>query len=114
VIPVFRQAVFAVVIVLLTPVVVSSQYKERDLSGVVSDARGNALPKVSVELENTRTLAVRSYITGKDGRYYFSGLNDDVDFTLKAKYRDWWSRPKTLSKFNSEAHPVIDLIIPID
>jgi hypothetical protein len=112
--PVFRQVVLAFVIALLTPVVFHGQFKERDVTGVVTDARGNALPKVAVELENTRTMTVRSYITGTDGRYYFSGLNDDIDFTLKAKYRNWWSKPKTLSKFNSEAHPKVDLLIEID
>jgi hypothetical protein len=111
---VFRQVVFAFVIALLVPVACHGQFKERDVAGVVTDARGNALPNVAVELENTRTLTVRSYMTGKDGRYYFSGLNDDIDFTLKAKYRNWWSKPKTLSKFNSQAHPEVDLVIAID
>jgi hypothetical protein len=92
----------------------NAQFKERDVSGVVTDARGNPLPNVAVQLENTGNLAVRSYITGNDGRYYFAGLNDGVDFTLKAKYRNYWSKPKTLSKFNSSAHPEVNLVIPID
>jgi len=92
----------------------SAQFKLRDVSGVVTDARGNALPRVAVELENTRNQTVRSYITGKDGRYHFNGLNDDIDFTLKAKYKDWWSKPKTLSKFDASIHPEVNLVIPID
>jgi hypothetical protein len=91
-----------------------AQFKQRDVSGVVTDARGNALPRVAVQLENTRDLSVRSYITGKDGRYHFDGLNDDIDFTLRAKYRNWWSKPKTLSKFNATVHPELNLVIPID
>jgi hypothetical protein len=111
---VLRQAVLVLVFVQLILAPCNAQYKERDVSGVVTDARGNPLPKVAVQLQNTANLSVRSYITGNDGRYYFAGLNDDIDFTLKAKYRNYWSKPKTLSKFNSLAHPEVNLVIPID
>ena len=109
-----RQVILVSLIALSILAPCSAQFKQRDVSGVVTDARGNALPKVAVELENTANLTVRSYITGKDGRYYFSGLNDGIDYTLKARYRNWWSKPKTLSKFNSSIHPEVDLVIPID
>jgi hypothetical protein len=111
---VLGRFVFASLLALLIYTPSYGQFKERDVSGVVTDARGNVLPKVAVELENTRNLSVRSYITGKDGRYYFSGLNDDTDFTLKAKYRNYWSKPKTLSKFDTSLHPEVNLIIPLD
>jgi hypothetical protein len=109
-----RQVILVFAVALLTLAPCSAQFKERDVTGVVTDARGNPLPKVAVQLENTGNLTVRSFITGKDGRYYFAGLNDDIDFTLRAKYRSWWSKPKTLSKFNSENHPEVNLVIPID
>lgn len=86
----------------------------RPLSGVVTDKRGNALPGAAVQLENTATMVVVSYITDKDGHYHFNLLHDDVDYTVKAKYRNWWSEKKTLSKFDSVKHPEIDLVIPID
>jgi hypothetical protein len=108
-----RRILLGFAVVLLACMQLSAQ-KARDVSGTVTDARGNVLPKVAVTLENANTLAVRSYITGQDGRYHFEGLNDDVDFVLKAHYRDYWSKPKTLSKFNSEPHPVVVLVIPID
>lgn len=91
-----------------------SQYKPRPVIGVVTDKRGNTLPGAAVQLENTFDLTVRSYITGKDGRYHFTGLNDDVDYILRAKYRNYWSEHKTLSKFNSSPHPEVNLVIPID
>src|ERR1700733_2850446 len=111
---VFRQVVLVFTIALLVPAPCMGQFKERDVSGVVTDARGNALPHVAVHLENTKTLAVSSYVTDKDGRFHFNGLNDDTDFTLRAKYRSYWSKPKTLSKFNEEIHPEVNLVIPID
>ena len=86
----------------------------RLVSGVVRDASGNALPASVVQLENELDLSIRSYITGADGRYHFSEVSYDIDYTLKARYRKYWSKAKTLSNFDSASHPEIDLIIPID
>ena len=86
----------------------------RLVSGVVRDASGNALPASVVQLENELDLSIRSYITGADGRYHFSEVSYDVDYTLKARYRKYWSKAKTLSNFDSASHSEIDLIIPID
>jgi len=90
------------------------QVKPRTLTGMVTDKRGNALPGAVVQVENTVSLAVRSYITDKDGNYHFAQLSDDVDFTVRAHYRNYWSEPKTLSKFDASTHPVVNLLIPID
>jgi len=108
------KAGIVIAIALLTWLPCESQYKPRPVDGIVTDKRGNTLPGAIVQLENTRTLIVRSYITRKDGRYHFEGLNDDIDYTLKARYRKYWSAPKTVSKFNSSTHPEVDLMIPID
>jgi hypothetical protein len=86
----------------------------RPLSGMVTDKRGNTLPGAAVQLENTNNLVVVSYIVGKDGHYQFNQLHYDVDYTVKAKYRNYWSAQKTLSKFDASKHPVIDLVIPIE
>jgi hypothetical protein len=101
-------------IVLLTWLPCESQPQSRPVTGLVTDLRGNALPGAVVQLENTVNLSVRSYITRKDGHYFFTGLNSDVDYTLKAKYRNYWSKPKTLSKFDTSTHPEINLVIPIE
>jgi hypothetical protein len=90
------------------------QFEVRCVSGVVTDKRGNALPGAAVQLENLNNLSIMSYITAKDGCYHFNGLHDDIDYTLKAKYRKYWSQRKTLSKFDSSEHPKIQLVIPIE
>ncbi|MGA2715233.1 MAG: carboxypeptidase-like regulatory domain-containing protein [Bryobacteraceae bacterium] len=110
----FKKASILLAIMLLAWLPCEAQYKPRPVVGMVTDKRGNTLPGAIVQLENTRTLAVRSYIIHKDGRYHFEGLNDDIDYKLRAKYRNYWSEPKTLSKFNSSTHPEVDLMIPID
>jgi hypothetical protein len=86
----------------------------RSVSGTVRDKAGNVLPKAVVELENRVNLAIRSYITDAEGKYFFGDLNPDVEFTLKANYKQHWSKTETLSKFNESKHARIDLVIPID
>jgi len=110
----FGKFVFVAAIALLTWVPCGAQYKPRPVIGIVTDKRGNTLLGAVVQLENTRSLSVQSYITHKDGRFEFNGLNDDIDYTLRARYRNYWSEPKTLSKFNSSPHPEVNLVIPID
>jgi len=51
--------------------------------------------------ENTASLLVVSYVPGDDGRYRFNRLHGEVDYTLKEKYQRYWSKRKTLSKFDS-------------
>src|SRR5215470_16085865 len=102
------------VILLVAPFAALPQYNPRGVSGVVTDKRGNALPGSAVLLENSVNQSVVSFITGKDGGYHFDGLRDDIDYTLKARYRKYWSERKTLSKFNAAKRAKINLMIPID
>jgi len=84
----------------------------RSVTGTVRDKFGNALPTAVVELENTRTMAVASYITHADGRYYFHQLSTNIDYTLRARYRTLWSKTKLLNKFDGGARVTIDLEVP--
>jgi len=83
----------------------------RTVTGVVSDKLGNALPGAVVEIENTRSMAIASYITQHDGRYFFHQLSTDNDYTLRARYRSLWSKPRLLNKFTKGARVTIDLQI---
>jgi hypothetical protein len=86
----------------------------RSLRGEVTDKAGNPLSGAVVQIENTKTLDVRSWITDKTGRYCFNELSDDVDYTVRAHYRRSWSRARTLSKFNSKENPQLTLVVPVD
>jgi hypothetical protein len=86
----------------------------RKVSGVVTDKRGNLLPGAVVEIDNTVTMDIQSYIVQKDGQYHFSDLNPDVDFILHANYRGHLSKNWTLSKFNGAKNAKADFVIPID
>jgi hypothetical protein len=109
-----RTILISAMLLLLGVPGVPQLFNLRALNGVVTDKRGNTLPGAAVQLENANTLIVMSYITGKDGHYHFNQLHDDVDYTVKAKYRNYWSEQKTLSKFDSSKTPEIDLVVPIE
>ena len=83
--------------------------KERPVKGVVTDADGNPVSGAVVQLKNTRTMQIRSLITHEKGDYLFTGLSKDVDYEVKAVYKDQSSDPHTLSKLDIRAQPVVNL-----
>ena len=84
---------------------------ERPVSGFVTDAEGKPVEGAIVQLKNTRTLQVRSFITREKGDFYFAGLSKDVDYELLAKSNGHASTAKTLSSFDTKPAPVVNLQI---
>jgi hypothetical protein len=87
----------------------SKEPTERAVSGIVSDANGAPVPGAVVQLKNTRTLQVRSFIAKENGEYNFQGLSTDVDYELKADSNGRTSATKTLSSFDSHPEAKINL-----
>jgi hypothetical protein len=81
----------------------------RTVQGTVTDAAGNPVDGAVVQLKNAKTLQIRSFITKERGGYYFHGLSPDVDYELKAEYKDASSPNKTLSSFDNRKQAVINL-----
>lgn len=81
----------------------------RAVEGTVSDSAGNPVDGAVVQLKNTRTLQIRSFITQDHGAYYFHGLSTDVDYELKADHSGASSGTKTLSSFDSRKKAVMNL-----
>jgi len=82
---------------------------EKSVSGIVTDASGNPVPGAVVQLKNTKTLQVRSFIAKDMGEYYFMGLATDVDYELKADANGKSSGTKVLSLFDSHAEAKVNL-----
>ena len=82
---------------------------ERPVSGVITSADGKPVSGAVVQLKNTRTLQIRSFITRDKGDYYFAGLSKDVDYELKAQAKGHTSATHTLSSFDTRAQPVLNL-----
>ena len=81
----------------------------RTVQGIVSDEADNPISGAVVQLENMKTLQIRSFITKEKGDYYFSDLNTDVDYKLHAENNGMISSTKMLSSFDSRKAATMNL-----
>jgi hypothetical protein len=81
----------------------------RSVQGTVTDSSSAIVEGAVVQLKDTKTLQIRSFITKNDGMYHFHGLNPNVDYELKADHQGASSGLKTLSSFDSRKQAVINL-----
>jgi hypothetical protein len=79
----------------------------------VRDEAGLVLSGAVVRIKNTWSLRVRSYVTQRDGRYRFVGLDPNADYEIRAYYRGSSSPVERLSKFDPRPEVVIDLTVPV-
>jgi hypothetical protein len=110
---IMRYVVYALVLMLL-PICALAQKKDkadantRSVQGVVSDSGGSPIPGAIVQLKNTKTLQVRSFVTKEDGSYYFHGLSSNTDYDLKAESGNLQPSSRTLSSFDSRRTAVMN------
>ncbi len=81
----------------------------RLLTGQVMSHADTPLPNAVVYLKNTRTLAVKTFITDAQGNYRFPALSPNVDYEVYAEFKGHKSDTKTLSSFDSRSHAFINL-----
>ena len=81
----------------------------RSVQGTVTVADDSPVNGAVVQLKNTKTLQIRSFITKDDGTYHFYDLSPDIDYELKADYQGASSSTKTLSSFDSRKQAVLNL-----
>jgi hypothetical protein len=86
-----------------------SEANTRGLTGQVTDASEKPVNGAVVQLKDSRTLQVRSFITQDDGNYHFAGLKLDNDYQVKADHDGESSGWKTLSLFDTRKAPVLNL-----
>ncbi len=87
----------------------SEDASARSVQGIVASPKGDPVEGAVVQLKNSKTLQIRSFITPRDGSYYFHGLSPDVDFELRAEFKDMASSVRRLSVFDSRRKLNIDL-----
>jgi hypothetical protein len=83
----------------------------RTVQGVVTDGAENAIEGAVVQLKDTKSLQIRSFITKANGTYHFHGLSRDIDYELKADHKGKSSDSRRLSSFDSRRQAVINLKI---
>ena len=81
----------------------------RSVQGIVTSATGDPIQGAVVQLKNTKTLEIRSYITKENGSYQFQGLSPDIDYDLTATFQGDSSGSKTLSSFDSRKQATLNL-----
>jgi hypothetical protein len=81
----------------------------RSVQGLVAAADDSPVNGAVVQLKNTKTLQIRSFITKDDGTYHFYDLSPDIDYELKADYQGSSSSTRTLSSFDSRKQAVLNL-----
>jgi hypothetical protein len=83
----------------------------RTVRGVVMDKSESPIASSVVFLKNTRSNAVRSYISDDQGNYRFSGLNPNADYEIHAEKDGASSSTRTISSFDTKKELVLNLKI---
>jgi hypothetical protein len=86
----------------------------RILTGTVLDKSDKPIPDAVVYLTNSKTLAMKTYITQNDGSYRFPELSPNVDYDVYAQREGKKSSTKTLSQFDDRPQPNINLQIDLN
>lgn len=81
----------------------------RSLSGTVRNMKDEPVEGAVVQIKDTKSLKVRSFITQADGNYRFNSLSTNADYEIKARFKDSESDLKTLSLYDSRKQAVINL-----
>lgn len=112
-VPMTNRFAFTLVVAVLLPMSTISTSRGRIVQGKVYDSDGTAVNGAAVQLKNAATLSIRSYLTGKDGRYRFIGLLPDHEYELRASFEGHWSPSEAVSRFDSRDVVEMDLKIDI-
>lgn len=81
----------------------------RAVTGTVRLPDDSLVEGAVVQLKNTKTMQVRSFITKADGVYQFQGLSTNVDYELKAESKGMSSPTRTLSTFDDRKRAIVHL-----
>lgn len=83
---------------------VAEKERIRSVTGTVTDRDEAPLGGAVVYLKNTKTLAVKTFISPENGEFRFNGLSPNVDYELYAEFNGARSGTKTISSFDSRTN----------
>lgn len=115
-----RLFAFAIASVLLACVALAFQWSSdkkdkprdrthRDVVGLVTLPDDGPAAGAVVKLKNLRSLEVHSFITQADGKYIFQHLSSNIDYEVRADFKDMTSGPRKLLIYDTRLDPVINL-----
>jgi hypothetical protein len=91
---------------------VAERERVKNVSGVVIDQAEAPISGAVVYLKNTKTLAVKSFITNEAGQFRFNALSPNTDYELYAEFNANRSGTKTVSSFDSKTE--VNMTLKVD
>jgi len=85
------------------------EIKERTVEGIVIDNNGKPVPRAIVQLKNVRTAQIISFIAQDKGDFFFSALNPDIDYEIRAESDGHASPTRTLSSYDGRKAFIVTL-----
>jgi hypothetical protein len=86
-----------------------AESNERSLTGTIVDKADAPVEGAVVQIKDTKTLRVRSFLTKGDGKYQFHGLSMDTDYEVKAERQGISSETRTLTVYDTRKEPILNL-----
>jgi hypothetical protein len=87
--------------------------KLRTIEGLVCSKEGAPIQGAVVYLQDSKSLAVKSYLSDAEGRFHFRQLSTSADFDLWAELNGKRSKTKSISQFNSKTDLNYKLKLPV-
>ena len=87
--------------------------KLRTIEGVVCSSNGTPIQGAVVYLQDSKSLAVKSYLSDSAGKFHFRQLSMSIDFDLWAELNGKRSKTKSISQFNSKTDLNYKLKLPV-
>lgn len=94
---------------LMAPAVLAQPEGGRSVEGRVLTPSNAIVTGAVVQIKDTKSLQIRSFITQEDGRYRFYGLNPSSDYEITAEKNGSTSGIRTLSMFDNRKKVVMDI-----
>lgn len=84
----------------------------RTVQGMVSNKDGGPIQGAVVYLQDTKTMAVKSFLSDNEGHFHFRQLSMSADYGLWAELNGVRSKTMNISQFNS--HPDLEYTLKLD
>ena len=81
------------------------------MDGRVNDKAGAAISGAVVYIKDIKSLAVKTFICGADGKFHFGQLSQNADYELWAELEGKHSKTKHISSFDSQNKFNFSLVI---
>ena len=92
---------------------VAERERLKNVSGSVVDKSDAPLSGAVVYLKNTKTLAVKSFISNDQGQFRFNALSPNLDYELYAEFNGVRSGTKSISSFDSKTDVTMTLKVDV-